>query len=117
MKTTQEFLSDGARYQFDFGECSYQNGYCQLDSTEDAWYYGHWSNPDELKIVGYIEGDVYRHQFDNLEELIEWLQEFKDSGYFKGIDPGLDPKMAHKFFNLGLNEYVHKECRVSVVVE
>ena len=37
------------RYQFDSGECSAANGYAQIDTGQDAWYFGQWANPHDLK--------------------------------------------------------------------
>lgn len=41
MKTIRTF-APGERYDFDFGECSYANGWAQIDTRQDASYYGTW---------------------------------------------------------------------------
>lgn len=92
MKTEHSFNPMGDRYYFDFKECSYKNGYCQIDTRQDASYYGNWINLHERKAVTYAEGDITRTEFDNDQEMIDWLREFKnnDGLGFIHIDPGLN---------------------------
>ena len=45
------------RYKYD-GMFTYAEGYAQVDTHQDAWYFGIWTNP-KLKIIAtYAEGDV-----------------------------------------------------------
>ena len=39
MKITREFCP-GDRYTYDFGHCSYENGWAQVDTAQDASYFG-----------------------------------------------------------------------------
>ena len=60
MKRETDFIMNGDRYQFDWGECSTANGYAQVDTKQDAWYYGTWANPETFTIVSYAEGSSER---------------------------------------------------------
>ena len=53
--TTREFAS-ADRYRYDFGLCSYENGFSQVDTRQDAWYYGTWANPYKFIEMGSSEG-------------------------------------------------------------
>ena len=41
MNTTQDFRPLSDRYELDCGPCSYANGFAQIDTTQDAPYYGY----------------------------------------------------------------------------
>lgn len=92
MNVENSFRPDADRYQFDFGECSYAQGFCQIDTTQDASYYGNWINLTSRKAVVYAEGDISRIIFDGDKEMVDWLNRFKDHTDlgFKHIDPGLN---------------------------
>ena len=56
----QFFTMFGDRYAMDFSEqTGWARGWYQLDTPQDAPYYGHWCNPAERRIVAYCEGDIY----------------------------------------------------------
>ena len=46
------------RYVFDFGACSIERGWAQLDTGQDASYFGTWLNPTKRQTFNYCEGDV-----------------------------------------------------------
>ena len=54
-----EFFSTGhvdrSRYVMDFQG---PRGFYQWDTSQDAWYYGTWVNPESLQILNYAEGDI-----------------------------------------------------------
>ena len=99
------------RYLYDFRVLTYAKGWAQVDTKNDAGYYGTWTNPDERKIFNYCEGDVtltvcgtddeYRQA---VGEMVKWNQ---DNGYWLGIDPGLMPEFREKFVRLGLAQFLH----------
>jgi hypothetical protein len=63
------------RYTFDFGTCSPQNGFAQVDTGQDAYYFGTWANPE------------------------------KENGFrFLGIDPGFNLALRTRFEALGLDD-------------
>ncbi len=84
MERTHSFLQDGSRYMFD--EALIGRGYHQLDSRQDAAYFGTWINPETLKLVEYAEGDVTAIQFDSSEEFIGWATERQDIMGYEHID-------------------------------
>ena len=122
MKTTNSFDDDmdRCRYTYDNGECSISNGYAQVDTKQDASYYGTWANPETFTIVCYCEGDVSRQVADNAEEFVAAMRKLKRwnietatdlqskwaAGRF-GIDPGFDAKLKSRFEAIGLGDLLH----------
>lgn len=106
-----------SRYTFDMGLCSVKNGYAQVDSGQDAWYYGTWANPTERKIVCYCEGDIDITECDTDEEfygamrrLVEWniMHGFSlRNGKVIGIDPGFSNTLKQAFVDVGLGDLLH----------
>lgn len=112
MKTTKKFIENCDRYVFDFGPCSPKNGFAQIDTEEDASYYGNWVNPTTLKIVSYVEGDVYIHKAETPEELVAELRKIKAShderGYkFKGIDDMMDDAIRDALVAIGAGDLLY----------
>ena len=110
MEKIQEFAS-ADRYLYDFGLCSYENGFSQIDTNQDAWYYGTWANPFKFIIFNYVEGDCYTTICDNAEEFKQAMTELAqwniESGHGCKIDPGGDPKNKEQWVKVGLSEYLH----------
>ena len=52
------FMPHSDRYAFDFGPCRPSEGYAQLDTHQDASYFGVWINPTRRSIVTFAEGDM-----------------------------------------------------------
>jgi len=111
MKIERSFTPDGDRYIFDFDLCPSKEGWAQLDTRQDAWYYGNWANPFERKIISYAEGDVTITTCDTDEEFVaemnNWVRWNKENDYFIGIDPGFNEELKAKFQALGLSELMH----------
>jgi hypothetical protein len=119
MKTEEYFKDDCDRYHFDFGECSYENGFCQIDTTQDASYYGNWINLTDRKAVTYAEGDVRYITFDTDDEMVAWLTRFKDHKAlgFIHIDPGLNAmydRVVEQCKQLGITHMLPKSCKESL---
>ena len=57
MKTQKTFCNSD-RYTFDYGICNYKKGFAQIDTTEDASYFGNWINFKNLELITYCEGDL-----------------------------------------------------------
>ena len=111
MKQTHEFFPSD-RYKYDLGLCSIRNGFAQIDTEQDASYYGNWANPEKLIIFTYCEGDCYTVECDNLEEFVAELEKMKkwneENGWkFYGIDPGLNKGQIKKWENIGLKHLLH----------
>lgn len=98
------------RYVFDFNECSSANGFAQVDTRQDASYYGNWINPSQKKFVTFAEGDITRITFDTTEEMVEYMQSFKDNDGlgFIGIDPGLGDVLKSECIANGLGPFLHR---------
>ena len=107
MKTTTDFLLDADRYQFDSGECSWSNGYAQLDTRQDAPYYGAWAHPADFVFVEYAEGDFTRIECDDAAEFVKVITEFAKRDDFKGIDPGWNISDADPWKAIGLTDFLH----------
>ena len=88
-----------------------KSGYCTIDTTEDAQYFGVWLNIEELKIVSYCEGDLIVNIGENKEEFLIHLKKvikfYQDRKEFLGIDPGLNEKKRDSLINFGLANLIH----------
>ena len=111
MKITHEFCP-GDRYVYDFGLCSYEYGWAQVDMAQDASYFGTWANPTRFLIFSYCEGDTTLMEAVSNEEFAAELREIEAWNRAHGfgaarIDPGFDPAMKAAFIALGLEEMLH----------
>ena len=101
----------GDRYRFDFTLCTAANGWAQLDTKQDASYYGTWANPFTREFVNYCEGDVTHLKYDSDEDFTRGIREVIDwntnAGYWLGIDGMLRDEIIEAFTRLGLAEYLH----------
>jgi len=111
MKTDRYHLP-ADRYLFDFKRCTYDKGFAQVDSPQDASYYGTWANPTTLQIVSYCEGDVCEktaatpQEFcDELRAIDAWNVEHQN-GHAR-IDPGFGETMKQAFIDVGLADMLH----------
>jgi hypothetical protein len=110
-KIIRDFLP-ADRYLFDFRKCTYEKGWAQVDTSQDASYFGQWVNPKERKIFAYIEGDLVLTQVDTDAELQAVFAEMKhwneEQGHkFLGIDPGFGEGMKAALVSAGLEGYLH----------
>ena len=106
------YFESADRYVFDFDLCSYDKGFSQIDTDQDAWYFGTWCNPYTLIIISYTEGDIVKTECENEEEFKKELKDIKEWNVnngciFKGIDPGLNLDNINKFKKMGLEELLH----------
>lgn len=111
MKLTREFLSID-RYYFDFNVCTPSKGFAQVDTPQDAWYYGHWFNPFTLTLVAYIEGDVVTTQYESKDECItdmRYLSEWnvQHNGKSAKIDGMCNQSLIETIKELGLGDMLH----------
>ena len=112
MKRIEEFMENIERYYFDFGECSAFLGYAQVDTSQDAPYFGIWTNPTNLTTVSYIEGDVYREIAESVDEYVEHVRKMfadyeKMGRPITGIDPMLNEEISNRFKEIGLGDLLH----------
>lgn len=113
MEKIREFCP-ADRYVYDFGICSAKNGFAQIDTWQDASYYGTWANPEKLVVFSYCEGDCCTTKCDNVQEFVaeieaikQWNNESGGERGFRGIDPGLDPANIQKWHEIGLAYLLH----------
>lgn len=69
------------RYTFDNALCS--AGWEQFDTSQDAWYFGVWVNPQTFMVMTYAEGDLSLVTCDTRQAYnaeIERMCEFYDEG-------------------------------------
>ena len=111
----ETFFESIDRYAFDFDMCKPSKGYAQLDTSEDASYFGNWVNFRDYKIVSYCEGDVTIESCDNKEEFKRLLKKTVDfykfkAENFKGIDLLCNETIKEDFKKLELdkNYYLYK---------
>lgn len=108
---TRDFQPDGDRYAYDFGLCNYKKGWAQLDTRQDASYYGNWINPLTLQLCSYCEGDataiVCDDEADFVAEVRKAVEWQKEAGYFIGIDGMCNEAIIAAFTRMGLAEYLH----------
>lgn len=110
--TKRHFIPDTDRYAFDLGFCSSAKGWAQLDTRQDASYYGNWLNPAERKLVSYAEGDIAIVTCETDDEFraevdakCAWHEQ--NDGKRPGIDPGFSPELKAAFEALGLGHWLH----------
>ena len=89
-----------------------KNAWAQVDTAQDASWFGTWASPAERTIVNFAEGDVTRTVCDTDAEFAATLREIdrwnRDHGYGPArIDPGFDPALKTAFAALGLIEMIH----------
>jgi len=115
IKRQDYFLECAERYQFDFVKCKPSKGYSQVDTEQDASYYGHWANPFTFELVGFVEGEVTIQQAETKQEFIDLMLKtakfYKDTDDELNIDPMLEEDQRQEWKNLGLTHLLHESCR------
>ena len=111
MKITREFCP-GDRYVYDFGLCSYENGWAQVDTAQDASYVGKSASQTRWMIFNQREGDNTLTEAASPEEFAAKLRAIdswnRADGYGPArIDPGFDPTLKEAFERLGLADMMH----------
>lgn len=104
-----ECMSD--RYKYDFRACTSDKGWAQLDTKQDASYFGNWVNPLSLKLMSYCEGDTTLTECDSEADFIatvrECVQWHSERDYFLGIDGMCNPILIDAFTRMGMAEFLH----------
>ena len=113
MKTQKTFCNSN-RYIFDNDICNFKKGFAQIDTTDDASYFGNWVNFKSLELISYCEGDLTIIKCENIEEFKKQLSKVvnwhKKNKSFIGIDLMCSDEIKKDFNNLNLekNYYLHK---------
>lgn len=112
-KTTASF-HDSDRYFFDFTLCTYAKGWMQIDTYQDAWYFGIWTRPHSLEVITFAEGDfthVVCETFDEYRrEIVGIIQTYDSDDAACRIDRGWFPATHMPMTVLshtGLMAYTH----------
>jgi hypothetical protein len=112
METKTAFIEASDRYVFDFQLCTYERGWAQIDTSQDASYFGTWCSPGERKVLNFAEGDVTIRIFETDEAFAADLRAIdvwnRTNGYGGAwIDPGHDQGMKEIFERLGVADLLH----------
>lgn len=110
MKTVTGFAPSD-RYGYDFKKCTAAGGWAQIDTAQDASYFGQWCNPTTLEYFCYCEGDTTHRQADSAEEFAAFIRELakwgQETGHGFAIDGMCRPEIIEQFERLGLSEFLH----------
>jgi hypothetical protein len=111
MRALTAFWPNRDRYKYDFDLCPPAEGWAQVDTDQDAWYFGTWANPTALVIVQFLEGDENRTICESAEEFCAELRSMKlwndEQGYGMAIDGMLREDLITAFQGLGLGDLLH----------
>lgn len=108
----QRFFLPVDRYFFDFKECHFKKGFAQIDTSEDASWFGTWANPETLRIVEYLEGDVIIKDTETIEEFTNEIRRMadwhKEQGNTFAIDCMQQTNIYDSFSSAGLKDLLHQ---------
>ena len=86
----------------------------QMDTAQDAWYYGMWTSPAERRVIEFAEGDISdtvcttdREYVDAVRAAVEFHQRNES---WKWIDPWRDA-VRDSLEKLGLGNLLHPDDR------
>ncbi len=103
----QEF-APGNRYMYD---SALPNDFAQVDTSQDASYFGNWASAKRRVLFSYCEGDCTTIQCETNDEFRQEVLKIKqwneDNGHkFNGIDPGWKPdaKLMELWTECGLSD-------------
>ena len=112
---TDSFIQDVERYDFDRQLCWAKGStWAQVDTDQDAWYYGNWANPVTRSIVSYAEGDLTITRCDTDEEFCSELNVMAIWHATQDSYLRIDPKDQHEslWLELGLGHLLEGELPV-----
>jgi hypothetical protein len=115
MEITRAFIQDDNRYTYDRGICSVDNGYAQVDTGQEAWYYGLWANASTFTIVCFAEGDLTTEQYAEAKEFEEAFKAMAERhhqfGWTCNIDTMLSDQIKDAFEAVNLSEFFWENQR------
>jgi hypothetical protein len=110
---TRGFSLFADRYGHD-ARRTYAAGWAQVDTYQDASYFGIWTNPTTREIFTYCEGDETLETCSDDEDYARALREMLDCYHSPGssiprpmIDAKTNPAMVERFTALGFADRVH----------
>ena len=106
--TEKKFYQDEVdRYYFD----TTLKGFSQLDTKQDAPWFGNWLDPINQKLVTFAEGDICLATETNsnafakrVRMICNW---YKENNTFIGIDPMGNEPAREAYKSLGLTDLLH----------
>ena len=109
MQTVRAVNPSINRYLFDVTLCTAEEGWAQLDTTQDAPGYGNWANPFNRQVMIFQAGNETLHQAATDAEFVQAVRSVKTSqeacGHaFKGIDTMRSTRLRARFEALGLTD-------------
>jgi hypothetical protein len=112
MKTITRDFAPSDRYVYDFKLCTIERGWAQIDTRQDASYFGQWINPAKRQILCYCEGDITFAQLSTDAELVSEVEHIRafhaEVGYpMTGIDPGFSEPLKAALVAAGLEAFLH----------
>jgi hypothetical protein len=109
--TISHDFANADRYLYD---SKLPRDFAQLDTSQDASYYGNWASAQRLVLFSYCEGDCTTTQCETVEEFRQELKRFEEFckriGYkFHGIDPGWihTDELLQPWRDAGLSHLIH----------
>ena len=113
MKITRKFVPDANRYIFDFmkveSPTNQKMPLAQIDTYQDAEYFGVWTNPFKRQIITYAEGDITIQKGESEKEykraLIDAILFYRDGGKCF-IDPMCNDELKAELERLGMEEFL-----------
>lgn len=113
--TKVKTFAPSSRYRYDFGACSSKLGWAQIDTRQDASYFGQWINPALRQIFSYCEGDCCLTTCANDAELVAELEHIRafhdENDKFLGLDPGFNEELKAAIISAGLGSFFHASER------
>ena len=112
MKSIRALRPLADRYTFDTGPCSYANGFAQIDTRQDAPYFGTWCSPTQRTIVNFSEGSLTVTICDTDADFVEQVRELARWNDEAGYGPTRIDAISHAalrqaFESLGLTDLLH----------
>ena len=113
---TESFHNDIDRYSVENSLYVFTKSstWAQVDTDQDAWYFGHWANPVTWSIVSYAEGDLVVLRCDTAEEFCSELYAMATWHATQDSYLRIDPKEKHKslWLELGLGPLMADQLAV-----
>lgn len=115
IKTTSKYVGDTVadRYFYDFGLCSSTGDWAQMDTAQDAPWFGQWANPFDRQIIIYAEGDRTLIECGTDAEFTAKLDEIAgfhhNNDEWKGIDTW-SVRIRERFVAASARHLVHPSC-------
>ncbi len=85
-------------------------GYAQIDTSQDAAYFGTWASPSERRIVTYAEGDISDQTAETDEEFAEAIRALaawnREREFLFSIDTRGSATLTEQFSAVGLGEFL-----------